>query len=182
IPPAFKLTHHCHPRDLDIVLDAMGFNKEMETYVQTKALPFPSDNGGKLSARISTEMDQEWIDAYSKLGMFESLTLQCRLEIINRIESMKGFARVEAQGEIIGIGMGVLQDEMLGLFGIVTEPMYRRKGVGMSVNAALMDWGKCNGAKTAYLQVEKQNKPAIALYAKCGFEICYDYWYRILRS
>ncbi len=182
IPPAFKMTHCCHPKNLDQVLEERGFSKEMETLVQTTPISASYEGNGKFSVRISEEIDQEWISAYNKLGGFDDFTSEQRIGIINRIESKKGFASVRAGGELIGIGMGVVDFDLLGLFGIVTDSKHRGRGIATSINDALLNWGQVNGARISYLQVEKKNKPALSLYANCGFRTIYDYWYRILRN
>ncbi len=179
--PAFKLTNCCYPTNLDKVLDSKGFKKEMETYVQIAPLNNGSSDCGRFSVKISETLKQDWISAYFKLGEFTSFELENRIGIIKRIRTGKAFASVRAGGTTIGIGMGVIVDQALGLFGIITDPHHRGKGIASSINSALMSWGKERGASIAYLQVEKANSPALALYSKCGFSTLYDYWYRILR-
>ena len=71
---------------------------------------------------------------------------------------------------------------MMGIFSIRTMPEFRRRGVGWSINCALSIWGEENGADTAFLQVEADNNPALALYEKLGFKTLYTYWYRILEE
>jgi ribosomal protein S18 acetylase RimI-like enzyme len=44
---------------------------------------------------------------------------------------------------------------------------------------ALLSWGQEGGAESAYLQVMRDNGPAIRLYEKLGFEEIYPYWYRV---
>jgi GNAT superfamily N-acetyltransferase len=182
IPPAFKMTNCCFPKNLDQILYERGFRKEMETYVQTTPISSRYDTNGKFTVRMVPKIDQDWIAAYQKLGGFDDFANQQRLGIINRIVAKKAFASVRAGGEIIGIGMGVIDYDMLGLFGIVTDPKHRGRGIATSINEFLLEWGRVNGARVSYLQVEKENEPALSLYAKCGFKTVYDYWYRILRN
>ncbi|WP_088090854.1 GNAT family N-acetyltransferase [Bacillus sp. OV166] len=70
----------------------------------------------------------------------------------------------------------------MGLFDIVTHEKYRNKGYGAKLIRYLIyliQWGKENGAKNAYLQVELNNIPALNLYYKLGFKEQYRYWYRV---
>lgn len=179
--PAFKITESSAPPNLDSALDSKGFSKQMVTHFQTIEIEECPDFEDYYIVEINESPDANWITAYSTLGNFDSHTLDVRLGIINRIDLKRGFAEIRAGGEIIGIGMGVLDGQYLGLFGIITSEKHRRKGVGLSLSCALLEWGKKDGATIAYLQVEARNTSAISLYSKIGFATLYDYWYRILR-
>jgi len=41
----------------------------------------------------------------------------------------------------------------------------------------LTNWGVKEGADYGYLQVEDDNEPARAMYARLGFNLCYKYSY-----
>lgn len=53
------------------------------------------------------------------------------------------------------------------------------QGYGLRLVHALLDWGKSQGAGTAYLQVVTSNTTAIALYERLGFSELYRYHYRL---
>jgi len=57
----------------------------------------------------------------------------------------------------------------LGLHGLEVDPTYRRQGLARSVLRSLLDWGAEQGATTAWLHVETDNQPALALYGSLGF-------------
>jgi predicted GNAT family acetyltransferase len=76
----------------------------------------------------------------------------------------------------------VVENDWLGLFSIATLSEYRRQGAASSVVAALCSWGLSKGAKSAYLQVESRNQPALEMYEKTGFKSLYTYWHRMLRA
>jgi ribosomal protein S18 acetylase RimI-like enzyme len=44
--------------------------------------------------------------------------------------------------------------------------------------SSLVEWGRQQGAKTAYLQVMASNQAAINLYESLGFREHHRYWYR----
>ena len=58
------------------------------------------------------------------------------------------------------------------------EPM-RRRGAGRAVLHALARWACDRQAHSLYLQVERDNLPALALYHQAGFTDAYGYHYRI---
>lgn len=81
-------------------------------------------------------------------------------------------------GKVVTVGLGVCDGKWVGLFDIVTDERYRRQGFGRAMVENLLAWGRMNGAQRAYLQVHRQNDPALALYDKIGFREVYRYWYR----
>ncbi len=179
--PAFKINPESRPSNLDEVLERKGFRKEMITHVQTVELVDCPKAPTSFSVEVTDSLNRDWISAYGRLAGFNDKTLDARLKIIERIRLQTGFTSVKAGGEIIGIGLGVIEEHLAGLFGIITSREHRNRGVGTSVNCALAEWAKEKGVKQLYLQVESINTPALALYAKHGFKTAYDYWYRILR-
>ena len=78
----------------------------------------------------------------------------------------------------VACGLGVLEREWVGLFDIVTRPDARRRGHGTRVMRFILDWARQHRASHAYLQVMRENQPAIRLYEKLGFHEAYGYWYR----
>lgn len=82
----------------------------------------------------------------------------------------------------ITCGLGVLENDFIGLFDIVVDKQYRNIGYGRHLVLGILQLGKSNGAKKAYLQVEKKNASALKLYSSIGFKEVYEYWYRISTS
>ncbi len=179
--PAFKLTEASLPEDLDETLADMGFDKRMITHVQT----VPIDELSCLDTRVAVDLlrvSEESIDTLFHQTSFDDDVKKTRRDIINRIPGEKKIARVKIDGQIAGVGLGVVEGEWLGLFSIRTMESYRRRGVGWSINCALSIWGEENGAQNIFLQVEKKNSPALALYEALDFQTMYTYHYRILES
>jgi ribosomal protein S18 acetylase RimI-like enzyme len=77
-----------------------------------------------------------------------------------------------------GLAVGVVDDDLVGLFDVVVEPDARGNGHGRSVSRAVLAWGASQGADLAYLQVHSENPSAVRLYRSMGFEEGYRYWYR----
>jgi N-acetylglutamate synthase len=82
-----------------------------------------------------------------------------------------------ANGKPAACGMGVVEGSLLGFFSIHTASKWRRKGYGSLIMGALTDWGMARGATYGYLQVEGDNRPALAMYEKLGYGRCYQYVY-----
>jgi ribosomal protein S18 acetylase RimI-like enzyme len=83
---------------------------------------------------------------------------------------------------LVACGLGVLHDDLLGIFDVITVASQRRRGYGAALMAGLIGWGIARGAAHAYLQVVRSNAPAMALYERLGFTKAYEYWYRVRGS
>lgn len=180
-PPAFKITKESKPIALEEILEEMDFQQRMITHVQT----VPIRDLTCLDPRVEVDIlrvSDDSIDTLFHGSDRDDFALQIRREIIHRIEGEKKIARVKIHGKIAGVGLGVVEQDMMGLFSISTLPEYRRCGVGWSISCALAMWGEENNAETAFLQVEADNRPALALYETMGFKTLYTYWYRILEE
>ena len=80
-----------------------------------------------------------------------------------------------------GYWLGVLTDNLLGLFDLFTAEAHRREGHATAVLDYILAWGFKRGAASAFLQVHSENSAAQTLYRSFGFDVAYPYWYRIER-
>ncbi len=76
-------------------------------------------------------------------------------------------------------GYAGFHDDWVGLGGLVVAPTHRRRGLGLAVVDALVEWGAERGATTVFLQVLAANEPALALYAGLGFRTHHRYRYLV---
>lgn len=74
----------------------------------------------------------------------------------------------EADAEIAS-GKAVLDGDWLGIHDVLVESAHRRRGHARDVLATLLEWGAEQGATTAWLHVETDNQPGLALYGSLGF-------------
>ncbi|MEE1032732.1 MAG: GNAT family N-acetyltransferase [Ruminococcus sp.] len=82
-------------------------------------------------------------------------------------------------GQIIAIGLGILDRDYMGVYAIHVHPHYRGHGYARSICTTLLNAGKDMGLKGAYLQVVYGNTPAKNLYTSLGFTDLYKYWFRV---
>ncbi len=87
-----------------------------------------------------------------------------------------------ALGLFAGMGFGVVERGWCGIYGMTTLAPMRRQGVASTVLGALAREAGALGATDMYLQVERDNAPATALYEQAGFSYEYGYEYRIRRT
>ena len=179
--PTFKMTTASQPRGLDELLEEKRFAKRMVTHVQTIAIQELSCLDPHLPVDLF-KANSDSLNALMHQSEREKKEIEGRKEIISRIAGSKTVARVMMHGRIAGVGLGVVEEDWLGLFSIRTLPEFRRQGVAWSISCALAKWGEDLGAERAFLQVEADNAPALNLYEAMGFQTFYTYWYRILES
>ncbi len=86
-------------------------------------------------------------------------------------------ARVSVDGDQVAGGLAAFDRDWVGFRSIEVSPAHRRRGLGLAVMDALLDWGAERGATTAYLQVLGDNAPALALYERLGFREHHRYRY-----
>lgn len=81
-------------------------------------------------------------------------------------------------GEVLACGQFAREGTLVGLYDIFTAPAARNQGLSRAVCAALLRQAAAEGARTAYLQVDEANAPALAVYRRLGFGVGYRYHYR----
>ena len=121
------------------------------------------------------EPDTGWAGVY--LDANADGSGQARLRLAAGAPESRKFVTVKVDGDTAAIGLGVVIDDVLGIFDVVTAPRFRRRGLGRHVVTTLMGWGAAQGAATAFLQVHGGNVAALALYGSLGFATGYTYVY-----
>jgi len=172
----FRLTEAFYPAHLETLLIERQYALITPTSVQTLDL---SAVEPALSPEIdgSPRLTNEWLRESVRIGETKTAHLLHIQQIIGACRLPMVFLSLRQEEQVIAQGMGVHDGDYIGLFKIVTDARYRRRGFGEQIVAGLLSWGKTNGAKVAYLQVEQSNAPALALYRKLGFRQFYAYRY-----
>jgi ribosomal protein S18 acetylase RimI-like enzyme len=99
--------------------------------------------------------------------------------LLASIPSPRCFASLQVEGAIAALGLVAVEGDWAGLFDLVTAPSWRNRGLGRRLVRHLLGWAATKGARSAYLQVQQDNAPALHLYASLGFQQAYVYWYRV---
>lgn len=176
LPTVFRLLSFSEESQrLDHMLEQCGYTALDLTRVWSLPLSSAPTEGNLALRNLSLA---EWLPIYAQwTERFSDLQHVHRL-LLEQIMSPTLFAALYQDDVCVACGLGVLEDNVFGLFDIVTNPEQRRKGYGMQLVTSMLAWGKQQGAQDAYLQVVDTNMPARQLYAKLGFEERYQYWYR----
>jgi RimJ/RimL family protein N-acetyltransferase len=164
-----------HHARLDSVLARRGWSVEGATDVLVAPVDDVLERMRPGEVAIRSRADAQWIGAWAACEGRADAD-EHRREVLARIEPAAAYALAR---DGAGVGLCVCERGWAGLFGIATARHARRRGVAQAVVHALSRWAADRGAQRLYLQVEADNAPAHALYARAGFTRSHSYHYRL---
>jgi ribosomal protein S18 acetylase RimI-like enzyme len=174
----FRITPITYPENLDEILAKARFEKKDVVSVQVMDLiSFQPQTAS--CVRIWEDFSQNWLNNYVCLSGIPLKEQESLASILRNIPLRKCFAVLLKGNRVVSCGLGVLENQYIGLFEIITAKTEQRKGYGKELILNILDWAKQNDAKKAYLQVVINNESAFNLYSKLGFKEAYQYFYRI---
>ncbi|WP_028402414.1 GNAT family N-acetyltransferase [Ectobacillus panaciterrae] len=175
----YKLTPQVHPNNLDSILEKTGYLLDSLTSVQVLSLE-EIEVSSKHNVIVYNNLQDKWFSNFCNLNNVSEKDQPTLKQMLRNIIPKTCYVMLsDDSNETFSCGMGVLESEYIGLFDIVTNEKYRNRGYGRKLILNILQWGKENDAKNAYLQVMLNNTPALKLYSKLGFKEEYRYWYRI---
>jgi ribosomal protein S18 acetylase RimI-like enzyme len=178
LPVVFKLTPVHYPPNLDQALEERGYQQDAPTLVQTCELPQVPP---KVAMHGANGLSQEWLEAYQTLNQVPAQHYETLQVMLMSIAHTTWYGVLhDDKGEIVALGLAVLQGSLVGIFDVIVAEHARQQGLARQLMLMLMSWGRKQGARRAYLQVTQSNIAAQALYGKLGFQTAYPYWYRTL--
>lgn len=181
LPCHFRL-HPAVPEDLDTILAARGYHRDVDTPVLVRDLatlePAPADEGWVFGERLTPEVTDEWLAAFAAFTGTPPDPMTWLRRILAAIDPETAFVTMYDDATPVAVALGVLDGAWMGIYDVAVRPEYRRRGLGDRVVRHLLRWGAGRGAATGYLQVFGDNAPALALYARMAFTEAYRYWYR----
>ena len=177
--PLFLVSNGSAPPGLAAHLASRGYHPEARTLVMTAwtAEVAQRARAGGWHVTVAETADDDWFNAYwSVEGLRDRSTedgLVCRTVLLASALPQR-FASAHLDGTVVATGQAVLEQGWAGLQCMATRPAHRGQGAASAVLVALAD-----GVDTErmYLAVQADNRPAIALYERCGFSFVHDYEY-----
>ena len=180
LAPRFKLTDGAFaPADLPITLARRGYASTMHTLIMTLSLARPGVakllDGVILSDHMPPAFDQALRQSTPDVDELEE-----RRAIALRAPAPAAFAVRGDENGPLAVGMSAVAGELAGIFLMRTAPIARQQGHAQQILRALLAWASGHGAVNAFLQVDADNEPAVALYEREGFETLtsYCFWRR----
>jgi N-acetylglutamate synthase len=162
---------------MDPILARRGYAVEAETctlFRDLDGLPMEPDPGTALAQAPG----EDWLALRDAVN--GAATARAFREAAAALALPRAFAAVAAQGGIGAIAFAVLDRSLVVMESVATPAPLRGRGLARRAVAALLRWGRGEGATAACLQVQADNAPARALYAGLGFgRELYRYHYRV---
>jgi N-acetylglutamate synthase len=169
--PVFRITPLADPA-FEKCLVARGWRDDDPSLGMYAVKPFGAADP---SVHFQPRASDDWINgAMAAYGFGEKGAAALR-RTLPLITLPVAYATLVEEGEALAFGLAVAERGMVGFHDIVVAPKARGKGLGRRLVAALIDWGRRQGATSAYLLVREANAPARALYRSLGFVEVYRY-------
>ena len=179
LPTLFRITPFVAPADLDAALGTRGYEAVGDTLVQALALERPPELPDHHDdVEIDAPDTRAFVDAVGDLRDSTPEERDAHCERLLNSPLQKRHAVVRSGGRVVCTAQIAVEDDLAGVFDVVTADDARRQGYATLACASLLSWAWEHGAHAAYLQVSADNVAAIASYHKFGFATVYTYHYR----
>ncbi|MEL6919446.1 MAG: GNAT family N-acetyltransferase [Pseudomonadota bacterium] len=164
------------PTPLQSYLDSAGWPRMDETAVLTGDLD-AMDIDGAIDQLPLRDIGR-FVDTSIQLNEDDRVHKPGLTEVLEAIRPPSGMFVMEDDNGPIASALCVHDNDMAGLFNIAVREDKRSQGYGRSIVRTALRWAHAQGAQKAWLQVERKNASALALYNRLGFNEVYSYVFR----
>ncbi|MBS1134437.1 MAG: acetyltransferase [Burkholderiaceae bacterium] len=178
LPALYRITPYTQPAGLDTALAAAGYVAGDESRVMWTELLRCKNSALPSDASVTDVGAAAFADIVAALrGSPAAQAAAERQRLANSI--LPGHFVVLRDGqEPLACGCVVVDEDVAGIFNMVTTPEQRCQGHATAIVERLLQHASAAGARWAYLQVDATNSAARRVYDKFGFRDRYAYWYR----
>lgn len=165
------------PPQLDSFLDARGWVRFDDSIVLMADID--TINLDDAVDMVPVQDTGLYVDAVVKINKRDADFKAGLTEVVTSIKPKTGmFLLKNENGDAVSSALCVSDDEYAGLLYVGTHQQNRRAGHAHEILKSAILWARYNGSKKVWLQVEKSNTSARALYEKIGLKEIYRYSYR----
>ena len=181
LPMIFRLHRFTQPPGLDDELDLLDYAVVDHTRVMVCTWP-PADAqralpAGTRWARLDGAAFAKAVGALRGSPPEHCLSHALRLQ--HSPVPYEGYAILRGDtDQVLACGQFAREGALVGLYDVFTHESARGQGLARHLCERMLSISANLGAKIAYLQVEADNQPALAVYRRLGFAEGYQYHYR----
>lgn len=178
IPTLMQLTPGAVPPELDAILEARGYERQVSVSLQTATTAEVQTLAptGSLRVNLDDQPTSRWFDTWHGIVGGDP---DPQRRLLHRIGQPSAYVSVELGTETVAVGRAVADSGWAGVFNMATRPEARGKGAAAAVLAALAGWAATNDVPRMYLQAEHQNETAMRLYGRVGFTELVPFYFRV---
>ncbi len=184
LPMIFRLSRFTQPPSLDAELSARGYALADSTRVMVAAAfnraPMAPATPLPAGCRWAALNGPAFADAVGALrGSPDTHRQSHALRLQHSPVPYQGYAiRRDADGTVLACGQFAREADLVGLYDVFTLESARGQGLASLLCEHMLSISALQGARTAYLQVDSENQPALKVYRRLGFADAYRYHYR----
>ncbi len=179
LPALFRITPFGKPAELDDALRARGYVAFDRTLVQAVALdgdtPREADCDG---VELVAPTIAEFVEAAGDLRGSTPEQRAAHLERLARTPLAMQPIVARVDGRTVACGQVAVERDLAAIYDMVTAQEMRGRGIATRIVQALLAWARAQCATHAFLQVNDDNVPALAVYRRFAFATIYTYHYR----
>ncbi|MEM0899757.1 MAG: GNAT family N-acetyltransferase [Pseudomonadota bacterium] len=175
-PLVFRLSPLA-PAPLEMHFDALGWQRAGESVVMLGEFEEMDIDGG--FDLVPLKDINRYVNSSIRISGEEPEHKPGLTEVIEAIRPPHGMFVLEDANGPVAACLCVHDNDLAGLFDLSVRPDAQGRGYGRAIVRGALRWAASQGATKAWLQVEIDNKRALQLYNRMGFEEVYNYVYRI---
>ena len=178
LPVLFRMTPFALPGALEATLAGRGYVAFDPTLVQIRSLADVPSVTPRAGVVLASPPIAEFVET---VGEVRSSTARERAAHLERLSgtplAMKAIV-ASIDGRAVAAGQAAIDGGLAGIYDMMTATAWQGRGLATLIVEALLAWASRQRATHAFLQVNDDNMPALAVYRRFGFTTAYTYHYR----
>jgi GNAT superfamily N-acetyltransferase len=127
---------------------------------------------------LATPPIAEFVEAVGELRGSTAGERAAHLERLSGTPLAMRAITASIEERVVAAGQAAIDGGLVGIYDMTTAAAWRRRGLASLIVESLLAWAARQHATHAFLQVNDDNTPALAVYRRYGFSTVYKYHYR----
>lgn len=180
LTPTFTLSSVSQPAGLDAELAARGWLRSGDHVTMAKPAASPATRASPVGIVVAHHAGPsvEWMEVY--LQGLSANRRGAAPTLVAGVPAPRRFFAARREGCVIASGLSVVDGAWASVQCMATRADARRSGAATAILDAISAYGLEAGARGLYLQADRDNAAAIALYERAGFSMAGRYHTRFL--